>query len=113
MPPESRKRFKAALALLEARESQALIFTKVDRASRRTEDFARLIRLSEEQGWRLIVRKSQARNYGDFPVLRSPVPIASARLASLFAGHDHRCPQTDGSDGILSADLGLGLRRSH
>jgi hypothetical protein len=27
----------------------------VDRASRYTEDFARLIRLSEEQGWRLIV----------------------------------------------------------
>jgi hypothetical protein len=26
----------------------------------------------------------------------------------IFAGHDHRCPQTDGSDGILSADLGLG-----
>jgi DNA invertase Pin-like site-specific DNA recombinase len=27
----------------------------VDRASRYTEDFARLIRLSEDQGWRLIV----------------------------------------------------------
>jgi hypothetical protein len=27
----------------------------VDRASGYTEDFARLIRLSEEQGWRLIV----------------------------------------------------------
>jgi hypothetical protein len=26
----------------------------------------------------------------------------------IFAGHDHRCPQTDGTDGILSADLGLG-----
>jgi hypothetical protein len=55
VPPESRKRFKAALALLEAGESEALIFTKVDRASRCTEDFARLIRLSEEQDWRLIV----------------------------------------------------------
>ena len=28
VPPESRKRFKAALALLEAGESEALIFTK-------------------------------------------------------------------------------------
>jgi DNA invertase Pin-like site-specific DNA recombinase len=55
VPPESRKRFKAALALLKAGESEPLIFTKVDRASRYTEDFARLIRLSEEQGWRLIV----------------------------------------------------------
>ncbi len=45
MPPESRKRFKAALALLEAGESEALIFTKVDRASRCTEDFARAGRL--------------------------------------------------------------------
>ncbi len=41
VPPESS--LKAALALLEAGESEALIFTKVDRASRCTEDFARLI----------------------------------------------------------------------
>ena len=34
--PESHKRFMAALALLEAGESEALIFTKVDRASRCT-----------------------------------------------------------------------------
>jgi DNA invertase Pin-like site-specific DNA recombinase len=33
-PPESRKRFKAALALVEAGEAEAPIFTKVDRASR-------------------------------------------------------------------------------
>jgi DNA invertase Pin-like site-specific DNA recombinase len=37
VPPEARKRFKAALALLEAGDSEALIFTKVDRASRHTE----------------------------------------------------------------------------
>jgi hypothetical protein len=55
VPPECRKRFRAALALLDVGEVGALIFTKVDRASRCTEDFARLIRLSEEQGRRLIV----------------------------------------------------------
>jgi hypothetical protein len=33
----------------EAGESEALIFTKVDRASRCTEDFARLIRLSDDR----------------------------------------------------------------
>jgi hypothetical protein len=34
MPPESRRRFKAAaIVLLEAREAEALIFTKVDRAT--------------------------------------------------------------------------------
>lgn len=43
------------LTKMEAGESAALIFTKVDRASRCTEDFARLIRLFDEQGWRLIV----------------------------------------------------------
>jgi hypothetical protein len=48
--PSREKRFKAALALLETGESEALIFTKVDRASRCTEDFARLLRLSEEHG---------------------------------------------------------------
>jgi DNA invertase Pin-like site-specific DNA recombinase len=55
VPPESRKKFRAALALLEAGEVGAQIFTKVDRASRCAEDFAWLIRLSEEQDWRLIV----------------------------------------------------------
>jgi hypothetical protein len=40
-------------ALLAAGEVGALIFTKVDRASRCTEDYARLIRLSEEQDWQL------------------------------------------------------------
>jgi hypothetical protein len=33
----------------KAGESEALFFTKVDRASSCTEDFARLLRLSEEQ----------------------------------------------------------------
>ena len=35
MSPESRKWFKAALAVLETGESEALIFTKGDSASRR------------------------------------------------------------------------------
>jgi Resolvase, N terminal domain len=65
VPPELRKRFKAALALLEAGESEALIFTKVDRASRCTEDFARLIHLSEEQGWRLIVTEMGIDTHAD------------------------------------------------
>ena len=56
--PCHQARVKAALALLEAGESEALIFTKVDRASRCTEDFARLIRLSEEQDWLLIVKRN-------------------------------------------------------
>ena len=50
LPPESQKAVKAALALLEAGESEAMIFTRVDRASRCTEDFARRLRLSGEQG---------------------------------------------------------------
>jgi hypothetical protein len=44
------KRFKAALALLEAGESEALIFTKIDRASRCTEDFARLLLCLRSRG---------------------------------------------------------------
>ena len=76
--PESRKRFKAALALLEAGESEAMIFTKVDRASRCTEDFARLIRLSEEQGWRLIVTEMGIDT-------RTPMGKAMAHMAVVFA----------------------------
>ena len=49
VPPESRKRFRAALALLEVGEVGALNFPKVDRASRCTEDFDRLIRLSRSR----------------------------------------------------------------
>ena len=77
-PPESRKRFNAALALLEAGEAEALIFTKVDRASRCTEDFARLIRLSEEQGWRLIVTEMGIDT-------RTPIGKAMAHMAVVFA----------------------------
>ena len=70
--------FKAALALLEAGESEALIFTKVDRASRCTEDFARLIRLSEEQDWLLIVTEMGIDT-------RTPMGKAMAHLAVVFA----------------------------
>jgi DNA invertase Pin-like site-specific DNA recombinase len=78
VPPESRERFKAALALLETGESEALIFTKVDRASRCTEDFARLIRLSDEQGWRLIVTEMGID-------IRKPMGKAMAHMAVVFA----------------------------
>jgi hypothetical protein len=79
VPPESRKRFKAALALLEAGESEALIFPKVDRASRCTEDFAQLIRLSEEQDWRLIVTEIGIDT-------RTPMGKTMAHMAVVFRG---------------------------
>jgi DNA invertase Pin-like site-specific DNA recombinase len=63
---------------LEACESQALIFTKVDRASRCTEDFARLIRVSEEQDWRLIVTEMGIDT-------RRPMGKAMAHMAVVFA----------------------------
>jgi DNA invertase Pin-like site-specific DNA recombinase len=78
VPPESRKRFKAALALLEAGEPEALIFTKVDHASRCTEDFARLLRISEEQSWRLIVTELGIDT-------RAPMGKAMAHMAVVFA----------------------------
>ena len=78
VPPESRKRFRAVLALLEAGEADALIFTKVDRASRCTEDFARLLRMSEEQGWRLIVTEMGIDT-------RTPIGKAMAHMAVVFA----------------------------
>jgi len=72
------KRFKVAPALLEAGESEAVIFTKVDRASCCTEDFARLLRLSEEQGWRLIVTEMGIDT-------RTPMGKAMAHMALVFA----------------------------
>jgi hypothetical protein len=50
---------------------------KVDRAIR-TEDFARLIRLSEEQGWRLIITEMGIDT-------RTPTGKAMAHLAVIFA----------------------------
>ena len=76
MPPESRKRFRAVLALLEAGEADAL--TKVDRASRCTEDFARLLRMAEEQGWRLVVTEMGIET-------RTPMGKAMAHMAGAFA----------------------------
>jgi DNA invertase Pin-like site-specific DNA recombinase len=94
VPPESRKRFKAALALLEAGESEALIFTKVDRASRCTEDFARLIRLSEEQDWRLIFTKVDraSRRTEDFARLIRLSEEQDWRLIVTEMGIDTRTP---------------------
>jgi DNA invertase Pin-like site-specific DNA recombinase len=66
------------LALLEVGEVGALIFTKVDRASRCTEDFAWLIRLSEEQGWRLVVTETGIGT-------RTPMGKAMAHMAVVLA----------------------------
>ena len=61
----------------KAGESEALVFTKVE-ASRCTEDFARLLRLSEEQEWRLIVT-------GVGMDTRTQMGKAMARMAAVFA----------------------------
>jgi Resolvase, N terminal domain len=65
-------------ALLEAGEVGALIFTKVYRASHCTEDYARLIRLSEEQDWQLIVTEMRIDT-------RTPTGKAMAHMAVVFA----------------------------
>lgn len=53
--PHERPRLKAALALLEAGEATILLATRVDRTSRRTEDFAHLLNLAEAQGWQIVI----------------------------------------------------------
>jgi DNA invertase Pin-like site-specific DNA recombinase len=76
--PEDRKSLQAALALLEAKQAEVLIFTRVDRASRKTEDFARLISLSEQQGWQIIVTEMGIDT-------RTPMGKAMAHMAAVFA----------------------------
>lgn len=51
---------------------------RVDRASRCTEDIARLLRTSEEQGWRLIVTEIGIDT-------RTPMGKAMAHMAVVFA----------------------------
>jgi DNA invertase Pin-like site-specific DNA recombinase len=66
------------LELLEAKQAEVLIFTRVDRASRKTEDFARLISLSEQQGWQIIVTEMGIDT-------RTPMGKAMAHMAAVFA----------------------------
>ena len=51
---------------------------RVDRASRCTEDFARLLRMSEEQGWWMIVTEMGIDT-------RTPMGKAMAHMAVVFA----------------------------
>jgi len=50
--------------------------------------------LNDRYGW------PSSRDRVCVPMHNLPTPV--------LAGHDHRCPQTDGTDSTLSADLGLG-----
>lgn len=76
--PEGRKKFRAALALLEAGEAEALLFTRVDRASRKTADFAALLNLAEDQGWKVVVIEQGIDT-------RTPMGKAMAHIAVVFA----------------------------
>jgi DNA invertase Pin-like site-specific DNA recombinase len=76
--PEDRPRFKAALALLAAGEAGALIVKRIDRASRRTADFANLLHLAEQQGWQVIVTELGIDT-------RTPMGKAMANIAVTFA----------------------------
>lgn len=76
--PEARRKFKAALALLEAGEAEALLFTRVDRASRKTADFAAMLNLAEEQDWKVIVIDQGIDT-------RTPMGKAMAQLSAVFA----------------------------
>src|SRR5690606_5091948 len=75
--PEDRKGFRAALAMLEAGAAQALIVKRVDRASRKTEDFAALLGLAERQGWSVIVTEMGLDT-------TTPVGKAMAHMAAVF-----------------------------
>ena len=107
VPPESRKKFRAAMALLEAGEVGALIFTKVDRASRCTEDFARLIRLSEGPDWRRIVTEMgiDTRTPTGKAMEHMAVDSRSSSATSSEAVRGRRWP-CDGTTVSSSADRG-------
>lgn len=55
VPPQDRPKFRAALALLDAREADALVFTRIDRAGRSVRDIADLLIHAEENGWRVVI----------------------------------------------------------
>lgn len=74
----NRPKLQAALALLAAGEATVLVATKVDRLSRSVGDFAGLLKLSQTQGWELIVL--------DLGVdTASPMGKAMVSMAAIFA----------------------------
>ncbi|MDV2476625.1 hypothetical protein F8M49_17225 [Rhodococcus zopfii] len=74
----NRASLRAALALLEAGQAEALVCTKVDRLSRTVADFADLLSTAQRQGWNLIVL--------DLGIdLATPMGRAMAQVAAVFA----------------------------
>lgn len=74
----NRPSLRAALALLEAGEADALVSTKVDRLSRSTEDFADLLATAQRQGWNVVVL--------DLGMdLSTPMGRAMSQMAAVFA----------------------------
>jgi DNA invertase Pin-like site-specific DNA recombinase len=70
----------------KAGESEALVFTKVDRASSCIEDFARLLRLSEEQEWRLIVTGVEMDTRTEMVQAMAHIAVVFAELVRDFIG---------------------------
>ncbi len=74
----NRPALRAALALLEAGEADALVATKVDRLSRSTGDFADLLATAQRQGWNVVVL--------DLGMdLSTPMGRAMSQMAAVFA----------------------------
>jgi len=78
VPPESRPRLRAALALLDAGEADALLVTKVDRVSRSAKDFSTLLDRAGRNGWQVIVLELGLDT-------TTPMGKAMANMAAVFA----------------------------
>lgn len=76
--PDDRPKLRAALALLDAGEADALIFTPIDRASRKVGDVADLLTRAEKAGWRVIVTELGVDT-------GTPMGKAMAHVAAAFA----------------------------
>lgn len=76
--PEQRPRLRAALALLDANEAEALVVTKVDRVSRSTTDFSTLLHRAQRNDWQVVVVELGLDT-------TTPMGKAMANMAAVFA----------------------------
>jgi len=117
----NRKGLQEALTLLDGGEADVLVAAKIDRVSRSTTDFARLLDHSETKGWKLVVLDVDVDTTTAAGRLLVDVVSAAASFESRRIGERvkavHAVRRSQGKRAgqapILSADIRSRIAREH
>lgn len=117
----NRKGLQRALALLDGHEADVLIAAKIDRVSRSTTDFARLLDHSEKKGWKVVVLDVEVDTTTAAGRLVVEVVSAAASFESRRMGERQKAAHAvrrsqgkrAGQAPILSDEIRLRIGREH